>query len=41
MKTTQSLLTSEDEDTIYSILSETFGDMKVDSVYFDLTHQQY
>ncbi len=41
MKTTQSLLTNEDTDTIYSMVEEFFGSMKADAVYFELTHQQY
>lgn len=41
MKTKQSLLTDEEYDTAYGLVSEFFGSMKADSVYFELTHQQY
>lgn len=41
MKTTQSLLTSEDETTIYDLVGEFFGSMKADAVYFELTHPMY
>jgi hypothetical protein len=41
MKTTQSILTSEDNNTIYEMVEEFFGSMKADAVYYDLTHQQY
>ena len=41
MKTTQSILTDEDTDTIYSMVTEFFGSMKADAVYHELTHQQY
>ncbi len=41
MKTTQSILSNEETDTIYELVTDFFGSMKADAVYFDLTHQQY
>lgn len=41
MKTKQFILTDEEYDTAYGLVSEFFGSMKADSVYFELTHQQY
>jgi hypothetical protein len=35
----QSLLTDEDTETIYDLVTEYFGSMKADAVYHDLAHQ--
>lgn len=41
MKTKQSILTDEEVDTAYGLVSEFFGSIKADAVYFELTHQHY
>lgn len=41
MQTKKSLLTEEELDTAYGLVSEFFGSIKADAVYFELTHQQY
>ena len=41
MKTKQSILTDEDTETIYDLVTDFFGTLKADSVYFELTHPIY
>ena len=41
MKTTKSLLTDQELETAYELVSEFFGSLKADSVYFDVTHPSY
>lgn len=41
MKTKQSILTDEDLDTAYGLVTEFFGSLKADSVYFEVTHPSY
>lgn len=42
MKTEQSsILTEEDIETAYELVSEYFGSLKADSVYYELTHPLY
>jgi len=41
MKTKQSLLTDEELDTAYGLMTEFFGTMKADAVYFEVTHPSY
>lgn len=40
-KTKKSLLTVEETETIYELVSEFFGSIKADSVYFEVTHPSY
>ena len=41
MKTKKSILNDEDTSMIYDLMSEFFGTLKVDSVYSEVTHQEY
>lgn len=41
MKTKQSILTDEDTEIIYDLVTDFFGSLKADSVYFELTHPTY
>lgn len=42
MKTKQSnIITDEEAETAYGLVSEFFGSMKADSVYFEITHPAY
>lgn len=40
MKTTQSILTFEDTETIYELVTDFFGSLKADAVYFEITNPQ-
>jgi hypothetical protein len=42
MKAKQStIITDEEVETAYGLVSEFFGSMKADSVYFEITHPAY
>ncbi len=41
MKTTPSIITDEETETIYDLVEEYFGTMKCDAVYYELTHSMY
>lgn len=41
MKTKPSILTEEDIELAYGLMTEFFGSMKADTVYFDVTHPSY
>jgi hypothetical protein len=43
MKTKKSnhIITDEEVETAYGLVSEFFGSIKADSVYFELTHPVY
>lgn len=41
MKTKQSIISDEEVETAYGLVSEFFGSLKADAVYFELTHPSY
>lgn len=41
MKTMQSIISDEEIETAYGLVSEFFGSLKADSVYFEITHPSY
>jgi len=39
MKTNQSLLSAEETETLYELVEDYFGTLKVDTVYYEIAHQ--